>query len=342
MFTERTRPPREGTITATPAPRSARAAPPLGDLAGAADEAAVLLARARATPGASQANREGGHVGSDGSRRSLVRHLANYAAAATFAEQHRAAGHGGPADANHGGGQPRVRQPRGGQPWGDAGHGGTIVDVGSGVGALAAWLAHRLGSDLTLVDADPLVRRVTSAAFPHVGVEAHLDAVPDGSAALVTAMEVVEHVVAAAQPRFVAALRAKVAPGGLLVLSTPDESGYPRGWSGYAPHVGVLDAAGFERLLRGHAGPDATVWRLEGEVFTLDAFRRLLHPVVNRVWGRVAGAVPGACHTLGGWATGVLGRVRPGGEVRTDDVHLVRPAEGSGTGLLGVVRVPAD
>ncbi|MBW3601998.1 MAG: class I SAM-dependent methyltransferase [Actinobacteria bacterium] len=293
----------------------------LGDLAGAADEAAVLLARARATPGASQANRQGGHAGSDGSRRSLIRHLANYAAAAALAEQHR--GHGG-------------RPIRG-----DAGHGGRLLDVGSGVGALAAWLAHRLGWDVTLVDADPLVRRVASAAFPHAGIEAHLERVPDGSAALVTAMEVVEHVPAAAQPGFVAALRAKVAPGGLLVVSTPDESGYPGAWSGYAPHVGVLDAGGLERLLRGHAGPDAIVWRLEGEVFALDGVRRLLHPLVNRAWGLAAGAAPGACHTLGGWVAGVLGRVRPGGRVRTDDVRLVPPAEGSGTGLLGVVRVPA-
>ncbi|MDP8978365.1 MAG: class I SAM-dependent methyltransferase, partial [Actinomycetota bacterium] len=304
----------------------------LGDLADAADEAAVLLARAEAAPGASRANRQGGHVGRDGSRRSLIRHLANYAAAAALAEQH--ASHGGNVtrgDASHGGNV----------TMGDASHGGRVLDVGSGVGALGAWLANRLGWDLTLVDADPLVRRVASAAFRQAGIQVHLDAVPDGSAGLVTAMEVVEHVPPGGQRGFVAALRAKVAPGGLLVVSTPDESGYPGGWSGYAPHVGVLDADGLQRLLRRHAGPEATVWRLEGEVFELDGVRRLLHPVVNRVWGRAAGAMPGPCHILGGWATGVLGRVRPGGDVRTDDVRLAPPAEGSGTGLIGVVPVPA-
>ena len=42
----------------------------------------------------------------------------------------------------------------------------------------------------------------------------------DGQFDLVTSMEVIEHV--ADQPAFVAALAARLAPGGLMILSTPN------------------------------------------------------------------------------------------------------------------------
>jgi len=103
------------------------------------------------------------------------------------------------------------------------------LDVGCGAGLLCEPLA-RLGAEVTGVDAAP---ELIAAAKAHaagsglaidyraVGVEA-----VDGLFDLVTAMEVVEHVADPAP--FVASLAARVAPGGLLVMSTPNRTGLSR------------------------------------------------------------------------------------------------------------------
>jgi SAM-dependent methyltransferase len=119
--------------------------------------------------------------------------------------------------------------------------GADLLDVGCGTAALSAWLADRHGLRLHLSDHDPGVLAAASASFDVASTTTDLAAAP--RCAVVTAMEVLEHVPPASQPEFVAALLDRVAPGGVLVLSTPDESHYPGGWSGYAPHVGCVDAA---------------------------------------------------------------------------------------------------
>lgn len=104
------------------------------------------------------------------------------------------------------------------------------LDVGCGAGLLCEPLT-RLGAEVTGVDA---ARENIAAAQVHAvasglaidyrtGDLATLDL---GRFDLVTAMEVIEHV--ADKPAFVAALAAHLAPGGLLVISTPNRTGKSR------------------------------------------------------------------------------------------------------------------
>jgi 2-polyprenyl-6-hydroxyphenyl methylase/3-demethylubiquinone-9 3-methyltransferase len=104
--------------------------------------------------------------------------------------------------------------------------GRTALDVGCGAGLLAEPLA-RLGAHVTGLDAAP---ELIEAARTHAGqsglsiryVAGELAAL-EGTFDLVTALEVVEHV--ADPPSFVAALADRLAPGGLLLLSTPNRTG---------------------------------------------------------------------------------------------------------------------
>ncbi len=107
--------------------------------------------------------------------------------------------------------------------------GRTALDVGCGAGLLAEPLA-RMGAKVTAVDAAP---ELITAAKTHadaaglaidyrtIGVEGL-----GGEFDLITAMEVIEHV---ADPRaFVASLAARLAPGGLLILSTPNRTAWSK------------------------------------------------------------------------------------------------------------------
>ena len=123
--------------------------------------------------------------------------------------------------------------------------GKSALDVGCGAGLLAEPLA-RMGAAVTAIDAAPelIVAAKAHAAgagltieYRPVGVEAL-----DGQFDLVTAMEVVEHV---ADPRaFVASLAARLAPGGLLILSTPNRTAWSR-------LLTITLAEGFGRIPRG-------------------------------------------------------------------------------------------
>ena len=123
--------------------------------------------------------------------------------------------------------------------------GKTALDVGCGAGLLAEPLA-RLGAKVTAVDAAPELIEVarTHAAgqglaidYRAVGVEAVA-----GKFDLVTAMEVVEHV---AEPQaFISDLAARLAPGGLLILSTPNKTA----WSKL---LTITLAEGFGRIPKG-------------------------------------------------------------------------------------------
>lgn len=249
-------------------------------------------------------------MGAHSTERSLIRHVANYLAAAEIAEQ--------------------------------AGVHDSVLDVGSGTGALTAWLSSRLQAEMHLVDRDPDVRRVAQAAFPRAHVHAELADVPRKTVGLVTAMEVVEHIRPSEQGEFIDGLVSRVEPGGLLVVSTPDESGYVGGWSGYAPHVGPLDAPGLQRLLTA-AAPDAAirVWRLEGDPFHLGDVRRVVQPLANRLWARLGPLLGPLTHRLARPAAGLadLARTHAGPQL-LPEVQAVPADEGHGTGLLGVVRVP--
>jgi 2-polyprenyl-6-hydroxyphenyl methylase/3-demethylubiquinone-9 3-methyltransferase len=100
--------------------------------------------------------------------------------------------------------------------------GKTALDVGCGAGLLAEPLA-RLGAKVTGVDAAAELIDVARehAAGQGLAIDYRAGAVEalDGRFDLVTSMEVIEHV--ADPAAFLAALAARLAPGGLLVLSTP-------------------------------------------------------------------------------------------------------------------------
>lgn len=107
--------------------------------------------------------------------------------------------------------------------------GRTALDVGCGAGLLAEPLA-RLGAKVTAIDAAPELVEVARnhAAGTGLAIDYRAMGVEDltGTFDLVTAMEVVEHV---ADPKaFVASLAARLAPGGLLILSTPNRTAWSR------------------------------------------------------------------------------------------------------------------
>ncbi|MCA1654405.1 MAG: bifunctional 2-polyprenyl-6-hydroxyphenol methylase/3-demethylubiquinol 3-O-methyltransferase UbiG [Sphingomicrobium sp.] len=123
--------------------------------------------------------------------------------------------------------------------------GKNALDVGCGAGLLAEPLA-RMGASVTGIDAAP---ELVAAARDHAAAQAlNIDyrAVPvealEGRYDLVTAMEVVEHV---ADPgAFVVTLAERLAPGGLLILSTPNRTA----WSKL---LTITLAEGFGKIPRG-------------------------------------------------------------------------------------------
>ena len=107
--------------------------------------------------------------------------------------------------------------------------GRTALDVGCGAGLLAEPLA-RLGADVTGLDATPEVIAVAREHAAAMGLEIdyRLGDVQElqGQYDLITCVEVIEHVADAAA--FVKALAKRLAPGGLLVMSTPNATSWSR------------------------------------------------------------------------------------------------------------------
>lgn len=107
--------------------------------------------------------------------------------------------------------------------------GKTALDVGCGAGLLAEPLA-RLGAAVTGIDASPELIEVAREHSAAMGLAIDYRAgdvqALEGRFELVTCMEVIEHV--ADPAAFVTALAKRLAPGGLLVLSTPNATAWSR------------------------------------------------------------------------------------------------------------------
>jgi 2-polyprenyl-6-hydroxyphenyl methylase/3-demethylubiquinone-9 3-methyltransferase len=107
--------------------------------------------------------------------------------------------------------------------------GKTALDVGCGAGLLAEPLA-RLGAQVTGIDASPEVIAVAQAhaTRQELSISYRAGDVQDmqGQFDLITCMEVIEHV--ADPAAFVKALADRLAPNGLLVMSTPNATGWSR------------------------------------------------------------------------------------------------------------------
>ena len=107
--------------------------------------------------------------------------------------------------------------------------GKTALDVGCGAGLLTEPLA-RLGANVTGIDASPQVIAVARdhAAASGLQIDYRAGDVQElgGRFDLITAMEVIEHV---AEPAaFVRGLAKRLAANGLLILSTPNATGWSR------------------------------------------------------------------------------------------------------------------
>ncbi|MFL6784140.1 MAG: bifunctional 2-polyprenyl-6-hydroxyphenol methylase/3-demethylubiquinol 3-O-methyltransferase UbiG [Sphingomicrobium sp.] len=107
--------------------------------------------------------------------------------------------------------------------------GRTALDVGCGAGLLTEPLA-RLGATVTAIDATPEVIDVARAHAAAMGLEIDYRVGDvqelEGRFDLITALEVIEHV---ADPgAFLKALARRLAPDGLLILSTPNATGWSK------------------------------------------------------------------------------------------------------------------
>lgn len=143
--------------------------------------------------------------------------------------------------------------------------GKTALDVGCGAGLLAEPLA-RLGANVTAIDAAPELVETAKAHAAGQGLAIDYRAMAvealDGRFDLVTAMEVIEHVVDPAA--FLKSLAARLASGGLLILSTPNRTAASR-------FLMITIAEGFGQIPKGTHDHGRFITPEEMQVMLADA-----------------------------------------------------------------------
>lgn len=210
---------------------------------------------------------------------------------------------------------------------------GPLVDVGCGTGLHSHWLAAALDRPLWLVDPDPKALAVARQRGSVERCFGSVAEIPARSAAVITAMEVVEHVDHADQPAFALELRRIAGSGAVVVVSTPDESSYRDGHSGYAPHVGTLDDASLPQLMTS-AGLPGTTWRLSGGPFETSWLERALLPTANRLHGHLRQLIPGPVELTSVAVAALLRHLATPSDPGVDSV-IARPIHTAiGTGLV--------
>ena len=120
--------------------------------------------------------------------------------------------------------------------------GKAALDIGCGAGLLCEPMA-RLGADVTGVDASAENVNVAAAHAEGVGLDirymaGEVGSLDIGTFDLVTCVEVIEHV--ADKRAFIGDVAARLAPGGLLVMSTPNRTAASR-----LLLVGAAEAIGY-------------------------------------------------------------------------------------------------
>lgn len=101
---------------------------------------------------------------------------------------------------------------------------GRALDIGCGEGVVTAALAAR-GYDVLGIDRDERSLEAARSAVPMAKfepVDIGVDPLPDGPFDIIAACELLEHFDLAGQERLLHAIRAKLAPDGAFVLSTPN------------------------------------------------------------------------------------------------------------------------
>ncbi|MFU7527402.1 bifunctional 2-polyprenyl-6-hydroxyphenol methylase/3-demethylubiquinol 3-O-methyltransferase UbiG [Qipengyuania sp. ASV99] len=139
--------------------------------------------------------------------------------------------------------------------------GKSALDIGCGAGLVCEPLA-RLGGDVTGVDAAAENVAAASAHAEQAGLgirymAGEVGALDIGTFDLVTCLEVVEHV--ADKPAFLADVAARLAPDGLLVMSTPNRTAASR-----VLLVGAAEAVGYVPKGTHHWSDFVTPEELEG------------------------------------------------------------------------------
>ena len=120
--------------------------------------------------------------------------------------------------------------------------GKSALDIGCGAGLLCEPMA-RLGADVTGVDASAENVNVAATHAEGVGLDirymaGEVGSLDIGTFDLVTSVEVIEHV--SDKKAFIADVAARLAPGGLLVMSTPNRTAASR-----LLLVGAAEAIGY-------------------------------------------------------------------------------------------------